>query len=198
MWDLAPHDLSIFNFILNQDPIKVSAIGGVYINKSAGLPEVVYLTLQYGNGVIAHLQVSWLDPIKTRRITVVGSKKMLVFDDLNEPKVVLFDKGVEMTPNQATEAVLRTSPAEWAGPERRSKSRRTAEEFHASYRNGSQEIVPVEWTEPLKAECAHFIACIRSGCEPCSDGRSGLKVLRILEAAQRSLMNGGLELAIEY
>lgn len=198
MWDLAPHDLSIFNFILEEDPIKVSAIGGVYINKSGGLPEVVYVTLRYRNDVIANLRVSWLDPVKMRRLTVVGSKKMLVYNDISEQKVMLYDKGVEVTPDRVTEAVFRAPYGNWPGPDRRRKRRRTAAEFHASYRNGSEEVVPVEWTEPLKAECAHFIECIRTGCDPCSDGGSGLKTVKILESAQRSLMNGGLELAIEY
>jgi predicted dehydrogenase len=198
MWDLAPHDLSIFNFILEQDPIKVSALGGVYINKPGRLPEVVYVTLRYSNDVIANLRVSWLDPVKMRRLTVVGSKKMLVYDDISEQKVILYDKGVEVTPDRITEAVFRAPFGNWPGPDRRRRSRRTAEEFHASYRNGLERAVPVDWTEPLKAECAHFIECIRAGCEASSDGGNGLKIVKILESAQRSLMNGGLELAIEY
>ncbi len=198
MWDLAPHDLSIFNFILDQDPIKVSAIGGVYINRASGLPEVVYVTLRYRNDVIANLRVSWLDPVKMRRLTVVGSKKMLVYDDIREQKVTVFDKGVEVTPNGTTEGVFRSPFGNWTGPDRRRRSRRTTAEFRAAYRNGSEEIVPVEWVEPLRAECAHFIDCIRTGSEACSDGGSGLKIVKILESAQRSLMNGGLELAIEY
>ncbi len=198
MWDLAPHDLSIFNFILGQDPIKVSAIGGVYINKASGLPEVVYVTLRYRNDVIAHLRVSWLDPVKMRRLTVVGSKKMLVYDDIREEKVILYDKGVEVTPNGTAPAVFRPPFGNWTGPDRRRKSRRTVNEFHAAYRNGKEETVAVEWVEPLRAECAHFIDCIRSGCEADSAGESGLKIVKILESAQRSLVNGGLELAIEY
>ncbi len=198
MWDLAPHDLSIFNFILDQDPVKVSAIGGVYINTASGLPEVVYVTLRYQNDVIANLRVSWLDPVKMRRLTVVGSKKMLVYDDIREQKVILYDKGVEVVPNGVKAPVFRAPFGSWTGPDRRRRSRRTVEEFHAAYRNGSEEVVPVDWIEPLKAECAHFIDCIRSGCEACSDGGSGLKIVKILESAQRSLMNGGLELAIEY
>ena len=198
MWDLAPHDFSIFNFILDQDPIKVSAIGGVYINKTGGLPEVVYVTLRYRNDVIANLRVSWLDPVKTRRLTVVGSKKMLVYDDISEQKVMLYDKGVDVTSDQTNDGVFRAPFGNWSGPDRRHKKRRTAAEFHASYRNGLEEVVPVEWTEPLRAECAHFIECIRTGCEACSDGGNGLKIVRILESAQRSLVNGGLELAIEY
>lgn len=175
MWDLAPHDLSILNYILDDDPLKVSALGSVYVNKSHNLPEVVYINLRYKNDVIANLHVSWLDPVKIRRLTVVGSKKMLVYDDISDNKVMLYDKGVDVPPYSITE-----------------------EEFQASYRNGPESVVPYEWVEPLHAECDHFIDCIRTGNSPRSDGEKGLKVVKILESAQRSLINGGLELTIEY
>jgi predicted dehydrogenase len=175
MWDLAPHDLSILSYILDEDPVKVSALGAVYVNKSRDLPEVVYITLRYKNDMIANLRVSWLDPVKIRRLTVVGSKKMLVYDDISDVKVVLHDKGVEVPPYSLTE-----------------------EEFRASYRNGAESVVPYEWVEPLRAECEHFADCIRTGASPRSDGAAGLKVVKILESAQRSLMNGGMELIIEY
>ena len=175
MWDLAPHDLSILNYILDDDPVKVSALGAVYVNKSRNLPEVIYMNLRYKNDVIANLRVSWLDPVKIRKLTVVGSKKMLVYDDISDNKVVLYDKGVDVPPYSLTE-----------------------EEFHASYRNGPESMVPYEWAEPLRAECDHFIDCIRTSKCPRSDGEKGLKVVKILESAQRSLINGGLELAIEY
>jgi predicted dehydrogenase len=175
MWDLAPHDLSILNYILNDDPTKVSAVGSVFINKSRNLHEVVYMNLRYKNNTIANLRVSWLDPFKMRRLTVVGSKKMLVFNDILEKKVILHDKGVEVPPYSLTE-----------------------EEFSASYREGPETVVPITWTEPLKMECQHFIDCINSGTSPRSNGENGLKVIKILETAQRSLVNGGLELLIEY
>ncbi len=198
MWDLAPHDLSIFGFILDEDPIKASAIGGVYISKASGLQEVVYLTLRYRNDVIANLRVSWLDPIKERRITIVGSKKMLVYDDLGEHKVVIYDKGVEVTDDGLANAEFRVPFGNWTGPERRRKRRRTEAEFQASYRDGPVTQVPIEWVEPLHTECQHFVTCIREGLPPRSDGRTGLKIVKILETAQRSLVNGGLELLIEY
>ncbi len=179
MWDLAPHDLSILNYILGDKPVKVSAVGAVYVNKSNNLPEVVYINLRYKNEVLANLRVSWLDPVKKRLLTVIGSKKMLVYDDIRDQKVMLYDKGVEVPPYSVTE-----------------------QEFKASYRDGPEEAVPVEWTEPLKAECGHFIDCIRRDCQHdclhCTDGRNGLEIVKILESAQRSLVNGGLELAIEY
>ena len=175
MWDLAPHDLSILHFILEQDPVKVSALGASYVNHYRDLPEVIFLHLRYANNVIANIRLSWLDPVKTRSLTIVGSKKMLVYDDISENKVVIHDKGVEVPPYAVTE-----------------------EEFRASYRNGAETVVPITWTEPLQVECEQFIRSIYTEQPTRSDGEVGLKMVKILESAQRSLENGGLELKIEY
>jgi predicted dehydrogenase len=175
MWDLAPHDSSIIRYILGLDPIKVSARGAIFVNKIRNLHEVAYINLHFENGVMANLQLSWLDPVKQRTLTVVGSKKMLVYDDIAADKVVVFDKGVEVPPYSITE-----------------------EEFRASYRHGDETVHPLAWSEPLRAECSHFIDCIQNETTPRSDGVVGLKVLKILETAQRSLMNGGVELTVEY
>jgi predicted dehydrogenase len=175
MWDLAPHDLSILRYILGADPVTVSARGGAFVNPCCKLHEVVYMILTFAGGVLANLRLSWLDPVKQRRLTVVGSRKMLVYDDIAEAKVVLYDKGVEVPPYSVTEA-----------------------EFHASYRHGAETVYPLQWKEPLQAECCHFLDCIRTGASPRSSGQDGLTVLKILETAQRSLLNGGLELLIEY
>jgi predicted dehydrogenase len=175
MWDLAPHDLSIIRFVMGEDPIKVSARGAIFVNKIRKLHEVAYIYLQFPDGVMANLHLSWVDPVKQRTLTVVGSKKMLVYDDIAEDKVVIYDKGVEVPPYSITEA-----------------------EFQASYRHGEEVVHPITWTEPLRAECQHFLDCILTGATPRSDGVDGLKVLKILETAQRSLLNGGVELKVEY
>ena len=175
MWDLAPHDLSILRFILDSNPIRVSARGGVYVNTVRNLHEVVYMTVFFDNGAMANLRLSWLDPVKQRRLTVVGSKKMLVYDDIAEDKVVVYDKGVEVPQYSVTE-----------------------NEFHASYRHGEEIVVPYEWVEPLRSECSHFIDCIRTGSNPRSSGEVGTRILKVLETAQRSLLNGGIELTVEY
>lgn len=175
MWDLAPHDISLLRYVLGADPVLVSARGATYVNKARNLPEVVYLNIVYDNGVMANLRLSWLDPVKQRTITVVGSQKMLVYDDIAANKVILYDKGVEVPSYSVTEA-----------------------EFRASYRHGGEIPIPIEWKEPLKIECSHFIDCIRSGELPRSDGEDGLRVLKVLETAQRSLNNGGVELMVEY
>jgi predicted dehydrogenase len=175
MWDLAPHDISILGFVLGKDPISVSALGSVYVNKSRKLHEVVYLTLFYDGGLLANLHLSWLDPVKQRHLTVVGSKKMLVYDDIRDEKITIFDKGVEVPSYSVTE-----------------------EQFRASYRHGEETVYPLKWSEPLKAECDHFVTCIRTGASPRSNGENGLMVLNVLETAQRSLINGGCELQVEY
>jgi predicted dehydrogenase len=168
VWDLAPHDVSILRFILGQDPERVSARGAVCVQRHKGLHDVAYLTLHYSNGLLADVRVSWLDPCKIRRYTVVGSEKMLVYDDIAEDKVLLYDKGVEVPPYSDTE-----------------------EEFHMTYRQGDGVPYPVEWQEPLRKECQHFVDCIVAGEQPRSCGEVGLRVVRVLEAAQKSLFNGG-------
>lgn len=175
MWDLGPHDISMIRFILGADPIKVSAHGSTYVNTARGLHEIVYVNMFFDNGILANLRLSWLHPVKQRRLTIVGSQKMLVYDDVADDKVVIYDKGVELPPDSFTEA-----------------------EFRASYRNGERTPYPLEWIEPLRVECSHFLECIRAGMTPRSNGEDGLKVIKVLETAQRSLMNGGVELRIEY
>lgn len=175
MWDLGPHDISILQYILGANPCRVSARGACFVNTPRELQEVVYMVLFFDDGVMANLRLSWLDPVKQRKLTVVGRDKMLVYDDIAEEKVVIFDKGVEVPPYSVTE-----------------------EEFHASYRHGEEAVYPISWTEPLRVECEHFLDCIRTGEKPISSGEEGAKVLKVLETAQRSLLNSGVELIIEY
>jgi predicted dehydrogenase len=175
MWDLAPHDISLLSFILNADPVSVSARGAAYVNKYRNLHEIVYLNIVFQGGVLANLRLSWLDPVKQRCLTVVGSQKMLVYDDIADDKVIIYDKGVDLHPYSVTE-----------------------EEFRASYRHGGETVYPIDWKEPLMVECEHFIQSIRGGFTPRSDGTQGVKVLKVLETAQRSLQNGGVELLVEY
>lgn len=175
MWDLAPHDISMLSYILNERPLSVSARGSVYINKYRDLHEVVYLNIVFTQGVLANLRLSWLDPVKQRSLTVVGSQKMLVYDDIADNKVVIFDKGIELYPYSVTE-----------------------EEFRASYRHGEETVYPITWREPLQIECEHFINSLRTGTRPRSDGEQGVTVLKVLETAQRSLQNRGVDLLVEY
>lgn len=168
VWDLAPHDVSILLFILGMLPVNVSARGAAYVRPR--IHDVAYLTLHFPNEIMADIRVSWLDPCKIRRITVVGSKKMVVYDDV-EPteKIKIYDKGVDVPPYSDT-----------------------LEEFHLSYRYGDITTPAIPNVEPLRVECEHFLHCVRTGERPRSDGRDGLEVVRILEAATRSLLNGGM------
>lgn len=168
IWDLAPHDVSILLHVLGTDPFQVSASGQVYIQRRHAIHEVAYLTLYFPSSILANVRVSWLDPVKQRRITVVGSHKMLVYDDIAPDKVMLYDKGVEVPPYSDT-----------------------PEEFRMSYRHGAETPVPVEWHEPLAAECQAFLDWIATGRPSCSDAWMGVKVVKILEAAQKSLVNNG-------
>lgn len=169
VWDLAPHDVSILVYALGMLPREASARGGTYVQPGRGLHDVAYITLYFPNGVLADIRVSWLDPCKIRRYTVVGSKQMLVYDDVDPVnKIMIYDKGVELPPHSDTEA-----------------------EFRMSYRTNEGVSLPIQWTEPLGAECQHFLDCIQHGLEPRSSGRAGLDVIRVLEAAHCSLLNGG-------
>jgi predicted dehydrogenase len=174
IWDLAPHDVSILLYILGIKPTSASARGGMYVKP--GVYDVAYLTLHYPDSVLADLRVSWLDPCKIRQITIVGSKKMIVYDDI-EPvdKVKIYDKGVDVLPYTDT-----------------------YEEFHLAYRYGDAVPYPLNWQEPLKAECLHFLECIDQGTPSRSDGAEGLKVIQIIEAAQRSLLNSGTREEVQW
>lgn len=170
LWDLAPHDISIFLYLLKSDPIRVEAVGEDYIQD--GVEDVVFLTLHFPNNIIGHVHVSWLAPYKVRTVTVVGTKGMIVFDDVNKDEPVkIFERGVEK---------INTD-----------KQYSTFGEFQLLVRNGDVTIPKIPFSEPLKNECAHFIECIEKNENPRSDGYSGLRVVKVLEAAQKSLKNSG-------
>jgi len=162
VWDLAPHDLSILEYWLGETPLSVQAMGRSCINN--GIPDVAFLSVHYASGVIAELQVSWLSPIKLRRTIIVGSKKMLLYDDTESvEKVKIFDQGVNF------------------------KDPATFGEFQLSYRTGGIYSPKVESTEPLSLEAAHFVDCVATGKRPVTHGGAGRSVVAALEAAQRSL-----------
>jgi len=170
-WDLAAHDVAIVNYWLEAVPTHAAAHGGSWINP--GIEDAAFANLWYGNGVIANLHVSWLNPRKVRDITIVGEKGMLTFDDMNlsEP-LRLYDKTV-------TE---QRSPAGFID---------TFASFRTSIREGDILIPKVAPSEPLRAECEHFLASIAQGSRPLSDGWSGAAAVRVLAALDRSMANGG-------
>lgn len=164
LWDLAPHDISIFMYILGSTPVTVSAQGMPC--RFNDIHDVAYLNMVFPGNIIAHVHVSWLDPCKVRRITVVGSKKMVVYNDIaSQEKIRIYDKGVD-TPDDT----------------------HNYGEF-LNYRYGDILIPNIRNVEPLRRECQHFLDCIRTGRQPCSNGLDGLRVVKVLEAAQRSLVN---------
>jgi predicted dehydrogenase len=172
VWDLAPHDVAILLHVLGEIPENVSARGIACVQ--GPVEDVAYVTMAFGNGVLAHTRLSWLDPYKSRRITVVGSKKMVVYDDL-EPheKLKVYDKSVN---------VIRQTD--------------TFGDYHFSYHYGSVVSPYIHFEEPLRLECAHFVESVRGRTQPLTDGASGVEVVRVIEAAQRSLQEGGTAVPI--
>lgn len=173
MWNLAPHDFSILNYVLKSAPVSISARGFRLLGRK--LEDLVFVVMQYPDGSAAHVHVSWLDPNKTRRMTVVGEKKMVVYDDVSsDERIRIYDKGV-----------VRDSLPDAYG------------EFRLLTRSGDVHIPSLPTTEPLRAECAHFVECIRSGQSPMTDGVDGYRVVRMLEAAQESMERDGLPVALD-
>lgn len=170
-WSLAPHDVSIILHLLDAKPVSVSARGEGYLRQDN--PDVVFANLQFPGGRMGQIHVSWLDPHKMRKITVVGSRKMVVFDDMEATeKVKIFDKGVDMNIGYESYGDAMT------------------------LRQGDIHIPMVEMEEPLKLECQHFIDCLVNGRNPDTDGINGLHVVEVLEAGQRSLDRDGVPMEL--
>ena len=173
LWNFAPHDISIILYLLGQMPVEVTARGFACLQP--GIEDVVFITLAFPSGVGAQVHISWLDPQKVRRMTVVGSRRMAVYDDVStDAKIVIYDRGVDRIPTS-------DSPRDF----------RTFAEFQLLPRRGDVTIPALNFPEPLRLECQHFIECILEGKRPLTDGHHGLDVVRVLEAAQRSLDKGG-------
>jgi len=171
MWDLAPHDIAFFNYILDDRPESVFVNGKSYVQK--GIEDMVSMSLDYPNNCQANTTVSWIDPIKTRKITIVGSKKMLEFDDVI-PRLTIFDKGVDYQPKTGEYG-----------------------DFKLSLRDGDIILPKIPLNEPLKEELQHFLDCVKTRQQPLTDGWSGYDVVCTLDAAQRSLKSGKKEM-IQY
>ena len=172
LWSLAPHDISVANLLFESQPHTVTATGQAFLRP--GVQDVAFLTLFYPGGRLAHIHVSWLDPHKRRQLTVVGSQRMAVFDDMQaSEKIRLYDKGVSW------------DDTSHPGPE-----------LGMRLRFGDIQIPWLESTEPLLVECQHFVDCILNGTTPRSDGWDGLRVLEVLEAGDKSLKQGGIPVSL--
>lgn len=174
MWNFAPHDLSIVLYLLGETPLQVRAKGKAYIQD--GIEDVVFLDLDFPSGVNAHVHISWLNPQKVRKTTVVGSKKMVIYDDVSsDAKIQIYDKGVAKIPTSS-------SPRDFE----------TFGEFQLKIRTGDLHVPAIKFTEPLRNECSHFIKCVKEGKAPLTDGRHGMQVVKILEAAEKSMRANGI------
>ncbi|MFQ6093843.1 MAG: Gfo/Idh/MocA family protein [bacterium] len=172
LWSFGPHDVSLILYLLGQVPIEVTAVGESYLQK--GIQDVTFATLHFPGRTMAHIHVSWLDPHKIRKVTVVGSKKMAVFDDMESTEMIrIYDKGVDQRLDYESYGES------------------------LSLRIGDIYIPRVVVTEPLRLECHHFIDCVMNRTSPRSDGRDGLSVVRVLDAAQKSMESGGTPVKIE-
>ena len=165
LWDLAPHDLSIVDYLIGKPAEAVIATGERHLN---GLTDVAYMTAYYPDNVIAHFNVNWLSPVKVRTTLIGGEHKMLVWNDLEaDEKIKVYDKGVEMANRQGVYDLL------------------------VSYRSGDMWSPRVEATEALKAELEYFVHCVENNEIPINDGRAGLRIVQMLEAADESLSRKG-------
>ena len=168
LWSFAPHDISMLLYLFGAEVDNVSARGQCYLQKD--LEDVVFLSMYFKDKKMAQVQISWLDPHKERKLTIVGSKKMLVFDDVQSAeKIKIYNKGFD-------------------------RSERTDFDSYGDYltlRTGDIYLPHIDMAEPLRLECSHFLDCVRNKRKPFTDGRNGLEVVRILEKAQESLSNNG-------
>ena len=176
IWDLAPHDLSIMDYLIKEKPVAVSAHGSTHLD--GGLEDVAYVSLQFESSkFMAHFHVNWLSPVKIRSTLISGDKKMLVWDDLSsDEKIKIYDRGVAVNGGNGNGNGTGSTGIH---------------KLLVSYRSGDIYIPKIENTEALKAEVQYFVQCIERNEEPFNNGQAGLKVVRILEAADRSIKNGG-------
>jgi predicted dehydrogenase len=172
-WDLAPHDLSIVSYIMEEFPLSVNCQGSAHV--TPGIEDITTMTLNYRKNKTAIIQSSWLDPRKVREMTIVGSQRMIVYDDVAPlEKIRVYDMRVERPPHYDTFA-----------------------EFQYAYHYGDMYAPYVKQEEPLKVECQHFLDCIREGRKPLTGGKEGLEMIKLLEASTASLRKSGAAIAFE-
>jgi predicted dehydrogenase len=165
VWDLAPHDLSIMDHLTTEQPEAVIATGQTHLN---GFEDLAFITIYFTGKMIAHINVNWLSPVKVRQTLIGGEKKMLVWNDLAvDEKIKIYDKGVQMSNGHGIYELL------------------------VSYRSGDMWAPKVDQAEALAVEAKYFVECVSTGARPSNDGEAGLRIVRMLEAADRSLKSGG-------
>ncbi|MBM4133184.1 MAG: Gfo/Idh/MocA family oxidoreductase [Nitrospira sp.] len=177
LWNLAPHDVSIILFLFEEYPRSVIAHGLAHIRK--GVEDVAFMYLEFPSGKIAHVHVSWLDPSKVRTMTVIGSRRMVVYDDVDpETRLKIYDRGFEIESTMS--GIDHSDPSSY------------------TYRVRSGDIIAphIEWKEPLALECRHFVETVREGGVPLTDGHNGLRVVRVLAAATASMHQNGRRIEV--
>jgi predicted dehydrogenase len=172
VWDLAPHDLAIMDFIIDREPLSVTATGSCHVER--GIENIAYVMLRFTDEFIAHFHFNWLSPVKIRRTLIAGSRRMIVYDDI-EPteKIRIYDKGVMVTRSEET------------------ADKEAAYQTLVSYRTGDVWVPKLDSTEALQYVCREFLSAITEKRSPLTDGHSGLRVVRLLQAAQQSISQGG-------
>lgn len=171
-WDLSPHDISIIQYIMGEEPLTVNCQGSAHV--TPGVEDVTTMCLSFSKQRTAIIHSSWLDPRKVREMTIVGSKRMIVYDDVSPlEKIKVFDARVERPPHYDTFA-----------------------EFHYAYHYGDVYVPYIKQEEPLKTECQHFLDCIKHSSIPLTDGRQGREMVRVLEASSKSLRLGGAPVSL--
>ena len=170
IWDLAPHDFAIMDYLVEERPMAVSACGKAHVSS---MEDTAFVTLQFNNNMIAHFNVNWLSPVKVRTTRIGGEKKMLVWNDLEaDEKIKIYDKGVEVKSKEATYKML------------------------VNYRSGDMYAPRVEQVEALKLETQYFVRCIEKNETPINDGHAGLRVVKMLEACSESLKKNGQQVKL--
>ena len=172
IWDLAPHDLSIMDYLIGRPAQAVSAIGACHVGN--GLENVAYVSVIYDDNLVAHFHVNWLAPVKMRQIILGGSEKMVVYDEMSMEKIKIYDRGVNLPVDK--KEITNTS--------------------QFKYRMGDMVAPKLDDSEALKTECQYILKCIRSGERPINDGYAGLRIVKIIEAATQSMKNKGAAVSL--
>jgi predicted dehydrogenase len=171
VWDLAAHDFSIMNYLVDKQPVAISALGTGHLKQ--GTEDVAYIAAHFDNGFIAHFHCNWLSPVKIRRTLISGDKKMLVWDDLvSDEKIKIYDRGVKLESTDGIQSLL------------------------VSYRSGDMYSPKIANREALQEEAEYFVDCVKNDTEPFNNGEAGLKVVKMLEAADKSLKKDGEKVKI--
>ena len=200
LWDKAPHDIATLLYLLDEEPVSVAATGQAFVND--GLEDVVFITVRFASGIIANIHVSWLDPCKASRTTIIGEKKMIVFDDGEAlEKVKVYSKGVnskrDLMKRRGNSKVPGNGMENGGDAANGSDALNGFSEFQYTFTYGDVYIPKLKMSEPLRNECLHFLECIGEGKRPLTDAASGARVVHVLEKTEESLGRRGEYVPIE-